>query len=269
MKEVWTCSEARTSGMPKWLNLNYEVEDRFEDFKPKYLSSSWEQTPEFLNSNMRRIMENSFYGINPTEPITVVPGCNCMICKKNRLYKEQLKELEQKESLKQLTNLINEKESKMTMNMPNKTYDHTYSREKLANTIIIHDGVMYKPEYISAKNVTYGAENPTLDIKCTVTPSRVVGAYDKDRCVPQIKSVTFNDPATIVFWKDGTKTVVKADNEAFDPEKGIAMAIAKKVLGNQGNYFNTIRKAIKNATFESKKTKKKEKVTEVVEEKEG
>lgn len=57
-----------------------------------------------------------------------------------------------------------------------------------------------------------------------------------------IKKVIFNDPATIVFWEDETKTVVKASNEPFDPEKGLAMAIVKKAFGNKGNYFNTIKK---------------------------
>lgn len=58
-----------------------------------------------------------------------------------------------------------------------------------------------------------------------------------------IDKVIFNDPATIVYWKDGTKTVVKCDeNEEFDPEKGLAMAISKKALGNNGNYYNTIKK---------------------------
>ena len=57
-----------------------------------------------------------------------------------------------------------------------------------------------------------------------------------------IKNVIFNDPATIVFWADGTKTVVKAENEEFDPEKGLAMAISKKVLGNKGNYYETFKK---------------------------
>lgn len=57
-----------------------------------------------------------------------------------------------------------------------------------------------------------------------------------------IKNVIFNEPATIVFWEDGTKTVVKAENEDFDPEKGLVMAIAKKVYGNKGSYFNQIRK---------------------------
>lgn len=58
-----------------------------------------------------------------------------------------------------------------------------------------------------------------------------------------IKNVIFNDPATIVFWMDDTKTVVKAqDDEPFDPEKGLAMAISKKALGNQGNYYNVFTK---------------------------
>lgn len=58
-----------------------------------------------------------------------------------------------------------------------------------------------------------------------------------------IKKVIFNDPATIVFWMDGTKTVVKTqDDDIFDPEKGLAMAIAKKVYGNQGNYYNKLKK---------------------------
>ena len=57
-----------------------------------------------------------------------------------------------------------------------------------------------------------------------------------------IKNVIFNPPATVVFWEDGTKTVVKASWEQFDPEKGLSMAIAKKALGNEGNYFNQIKK---------------------------
>lgn len=60
--------------------------------------------------------------------------------------------------------------------------------------------------------------------------------------IPPIKNVIFNNPATIVFWADNTKTVVKCENEEFDPEKGLAMAISKKALGNQGNYFNEFKK---------------------------
>lgn len=58
-----------------------------------------------------------------------------------------------------------------------------------------------------------------------------------------IKDVIFNPPATIVFWNDGTKTVVKAKDEVFDWEKGLAMAISKKYLAsNEGRYYNVFRK---------------------------
>lgn len=68
----------------------------------------------------------------------------------------------------------------------------------------------------------------------------------KDKpALPEIDHVIFNNPATIVFWKDDTKTVVKANNgEPYDPEKGLAMAMVKKVSGNKGNYYNVIRKEL-------------------------
>ena len=74
-----------------------------------------------------------------------------------------------------------------------------------------------------------------------VSYNSIVNRY-KDHSFIGIKKVIFNDPATIVFWSDGTKTVVKCHDEVFDPEKGLAMAISKKALGNQGNYFNVFKK---------------------------
>ena len=99
--------------------------------------------------------------------------------------------------------------------------------------------------------------------------------YSTRPVIPDIKKVIFNPPATIVLWADGTKTVVKAqeytipiqtglelakdgnggfewvpdivevpDRDVFDPEKGLAMAIAKKVLGNKGNYYDVFREWI-------------------------
>lgn len=58
----------------------------------------------------------------------------------------------------------------------------------------------------------------------------------------EIKKVHFNDPMTIVIWSDGTKTIVKAHNEPFDREKGLAMAITKKFLGNKYNYAKEFKK---------------------------
>lgn len=57
-----------------------------------------------------------------------------------------------------------------------------------------------------------------------------------------IKRVIFNPPATIVYWADCTKTVVKcSEKDVFDPEKGLAMAVAKRCGGNNGSYYKEIR----------------------------
>lgn len=69
-----------------------------------------------------------------------------------------------------------------------------------------------------------------------------IPSQPRSTVIPKIKDVIYNDPATIVFWKDGTKTVVKCKNEKFDPEKGLAMAFSKKMLGNKGNYYNIFKK---------------------------
>lgn len=62
------------------------------------------------------------------------------------------------------------------------------------------------------------------------------------------KKVIFNDPATIVYWLDGTKTVVKCQGgEKFDKEKGLALCFLKKIMGNKGNYNNRMKKIIDNA----------------------
>ena len=76
---------------------------------------------------------------------------------------------------------------------------------------------------------------------------------------PKIKNVIFNDPATIVYWEDRTKTVVKCEKEKYDPEKGLAMAIAKKAMGNNGNYFEVFKKWIgEDKLFPEKKKEKKQ-----------
>lgn len=65
------------------------------------------------------------------------------------------------------------------------------------------------------------------------------------RLVPDIEKVIFNYPATIILWEDKTKTIVKCqENESFDFEKGIALCIAKKALGNKSSYYDIFRKHI-------------------------
>ena len=66
---------------------------------------------------------------------------------------------------------------------------------------------------------------------------------------PSVEKVIFNNPATIVIWKDGTKTIVKCqDGERFDPEKGLALCFMKKACGNKSNFNNAFKEWIKPET---------------------
>lgn len=98
----------------------------------------------------------------------------------------------------------------------------------------------YGVEGISARNVATGTIN-----NASISTSRKV-EYNAMFKRAKIKNVIFNDPATIVFWSDGTKTVVKCgENDIYDPEKGLAMAVAKKFLGtnkSHSNYMDVFKK---------------------------
>lgn len=70
--------------------------------------------------------------------------------------------------------------------------------------------------------------------------------YNHHDCIyimPKIREVIYNNPATIVYWQDGSKTVVKCQkDDIYDPEKGLAMAFIKKLYGNTGLYYNEFKK---------------------------
>lgn len=91
---------------------------------------------------------------------------------------------------------------------------------------------------------------PRIRLEATMTRSAIpYNEYSKNKKaepkMPTIKKVHFNPPVTVVLWDDNTKTIVRCENEEFDAEKGLAMAITKKVLGNKGNYFETVKKWVK------------------------
>lgn len=59
-------------------------------------------------------------------------------------------------------------------------------------------------------------------------------------CLPMPVNVIFHNPATIVFWDDGDKTVVKCQpGDTFSAEAGLTAAMLKKYMGND-NTFNKV-----------------------------
>ena len=96
-----------------------------------------------------------------------------------------------------------------------------------------------KDEYVNFNDISpkfYGnPNNPRNSFICYKSKEKAMEA--------SIKKVIFNNPATIVLWEDGTKTVVKAGPyDIYDPEKGLAMCLVKKQLGNKGNYYELFKK---------------------------
>ncbi len=126
-------------------------------------------------------------------------------------------------------------------------------------SIVIHskvDGQRFIVEAFDYRNLLVGirrlCQNDELDMRIWwVNPEDIFvikNGYKKEETYGvnssrmNIKNVIFNDPATIVFWSDGSKTVVKSHLDDYDPEKGLAMAISKKALGNEGNDYNIFKK---------------------------
>ena len=77
-----------------------------------------------------------------------------------------------------------------------------------------------------------------------------------------IRDVIFVEPETIVVWKDGTRTIVKAQGEAFDKEKGVLMAFYRRFFDQ--DYMKDLTAIIDKAKVgeHGKRSKTKKKVSE-------
>lgn len=74
-------------------------------------------------------------------------------------------------------------------------------------------------------------------------------AYGKIPEPPTIKNVYFNNPVTVVIWSDGSKTIVRCQpGDTYSKETGLALCIAKKYLGNKGNFNEVFKKWIPEET---------------------
>ncbi len=77
----------------------------------------------------------------------------------------------------------------------------------------------------------------------TITSAKLLQAPKRPES--KIEKVLFNEAkrTTVVFWKDGTKTVVKCqDGDVFSKETGLAMAFMKRSYGNRGCYNEEFKK---------------------------
>lgn len=148
-------------------------------------------------------------------------------------------------------------------------------------TIECEDGTTYAGKINHVCGSPYRCDKLCVE---AMVEDKPIGAYG-------IEKVLFQNPATIVFWSDGTKTVVNCmDNveikkkvvdgkevtirkpkkaDTYSEEAGLAMAIVKKWAGNNGNYNNIFREFIpgmaeyeKDVKKSAKKAKKAQKSEE-------
>lgn len=126
----------------------------------------------------------------------------------------------------------------------------TISSSDLHNLGIIGDKLSYSSinyDDVPCKNYEPPKESPE-ERKAREELKRSISKYTPKRIV-------YNNPATIVFWNDGTKTVVKcAETEIFSEYYGFLACLAKKIYGTNSE----ISRVIRTHSYQPKEEKKQE-----------
>lgn len=164
---------------------------------------------------------------------------------------------------------------------PEKSPEHEMARKAakrmlygdLTNTFSADDPAYYPADCTRA---CYEGNYESMDIGVNFIKTKAVSdikvtlydLYGLEKPVSfDVTEVIYNDPAVVVYWKDGTKTVATAQNEDYDPEKGLAICFAKKALGNSykgmGRFKRLLKKALKKKPEEDCTLVVKPKVTNV------
>lgn len=72
------------------------------------------------------------------------------------------------------------------------------------------------------------------------------------------KQIIFSGATTIVFFEDGSKSVVRcADGEKFIPEVGVATAITQKIFGSRNKFLKVVNQAVEYAEKRDEKKNKR------------
>ena len=125
-------------------------------------------------------------------------------------------------------------------------YDHgkTYWTVMAVRTNQIDRKAAYK--LVSAKTGIALYNVPEVDMTLVKRPTQKKENSVMDKRY-MVKKHIYHGPATIVYWADGEKTVVKCmDADTFDPMAGFCAALAKKVYGSTG----TVKQIIKASNYE-------------------
>lgn len=71
--------------------------------------------------------------------------------------------------------------------------------------------------------------------------------------------IVFNEKTTVLFWKDKSKTIVTCgENDVYDSEHGVAMAIAHKMFGSKNQFKKFVKNNSHTEVSKEEKLKRKE-----------
>lgn len=141
-------------------------------------------------------------------------------------------------------------------------------------------------KYVNPANI--GVSNITMDYKnlghfvsgawtTGCSSNKYTKSYERAMAKGEFKAmkyaykplkIIYNDPATIVFWRDGTKTVVKRmEKEKFNPYTAFCAALAKKLFGSNSAVNRIVNSGYNQLVGDILKAGKKAKTKEKAEEK--
>ena len=114
------------------------------------------------------------------------------------------------------------------MHMITEPYTLEISSDELSNIVTDH---VYSNGTVASNTVT--VPEYKFNVGGYVTPPLVI----KEEAAPELcvepKTITFKGNVTIVWWKDGTKTVVRlAEGEPYSKFHAFCAAVAKKLFGS-------------------------------------
>ena len=110
--------------------------------------------------------------------------------------------------------------------------------------IVTHE-IHYENRSMDTPIYGFRPSRPFVSIRGELTNTPIVNLNSIQKVVANEKN-----GYTIVKFIDGTVSKVKCNNEDFDLEKAVAMAITKRLIGNNNFY-----KALENATVIKKEEK--------------
>ena len=98
-------------------------------------------------------------------------------------------------------------------------------------------------------------------VVCGECDSEIIHSHDESKDQMVVERVIFNPPATIIYFDDGSKSVVKCgQHDEFNPDAGLALALLKHACEQSGCNFHKVLKHYTASYYDdtNKKHKKKD-----------